>query len=101
MRIARRKGVQRLRRKRVEQRIDGIRVGRLQAGVRLKPKPRGVLAVDIVVDTGRLYLLFVVAGVRAALTICQTIPVRRIAWPRTTGPVEWAAENPQGRPRRI
>ena len=50
----------------LNKRIDWVRVGGLQSGVRLKTKPRGVVGADVVVDAGRLHLFVVVAGVRNA-----------------------------------
>jgi hypothetical protein len=61
MRISRRKRVQGLRRKSVEQRIDGIGVGGLESVVRLKAKPRGVVLIEVVIDSDRLHLLVIVA----------------------------------------
>ena len=79
VRISGRERVERLRRNGVEQRIDRVGVGGLQAGVGLKAKPGGVVRVDVVVDAGRLHLLVVVAGMRNALPIGAAVSVRRIA----------------------
>src|SRR5271170_2179237 len=66
--------IKRLRRKRIEHRVDGIRVRSLQPGVRLKTKPCRISRVDVVVETDGLDLLVVVAGVRDALPVGATIP---------------------------
>ena len=79
VRIACGKGIQRLRRNRVEQGIDRIGVGGLQAGVGLKTKPGRIVGTDVVVDARRLHLLMVVAGMRDALTVGAAIPVGWIA----------------------
>ena len=46
VRVSRRQGVQRLWGNRIEERIDRVGVGRLQARVRLKTKPRRIIRVD-------------------------------------------------------
>ena len=66
--------IKRLRRKRIEHRVDGIRVRGLQLGVRLKTKPRRIFLVDVVVETDGLDLLVVIAGVRNTLPVGATIP---------------------------
>src|SRR5271169_7232936 len=66
--------IKRLRRKRIEHRVDGIRVRGLQPGVRLKTKPCRIFLVDVVVETDGLDLLVVIAGVRDALPVGATIP---------------------------
>ena len=85
VRVSRRKRVERLRGNRVEERVDGIGVGGLQAGVGLKAKPGRVLLIDVVVDAHRLHLLVVVAGMRNALPVGAAISVRQ-ACPRAALP---------------
>ena len=101
MRVAGGGGVKGLRGDGVEQRIDGIGVGRLQARVSLKPEPRRVLLIYVVVDTGRLYLLPVVARVRNTLPVRAAIPVGRIARRQLPILVEGTAEDRQGGSRRV
>src|SRR6202142_3743027 len=74
--------IKRLRRKRIEHRIDGIRVRGFQPGVRLKTKPCRIFLVDVVVETDGLDLLVVVARMRDALPVGATIP----------GGAKWAAK---------
>src|SRR6202142_3603460 len=66
--------IKRLRRKRIEHRVDGIRVRGLQPGVRLKTKPCRIFLVDVVVEPDGLHLLVVVARVRDALLVRATLP---------------------------
>ena len=77
VRVSCRERIERLRGKRIEHRVDGVRVRGLQTGVRLKTKPGRVFLVDVVVDAGRLHLLVVVAGVRNALPVGATVHRRR------------------------
>ncbi len=79
VRVSRREGIERLRRDRIEQRVDRIRVGGLHAGVGLKAKPGRVFLVDVVVDADGLHLLVIVAGMRNALAVGATVSIRRIA----------------------
>ena len=74
VRVSCRERIERLRRNRIEHRVDGIRVRGLQPGVRLKTKPGRIFLVDVVVDADGLHLLVVVAGVRDALPVGATIP---------------------------
>ena len=67
VRVSRRKRIERLRGKGVENGIDGIGPGSLQSGIGLKTKPCGVVGTDVVVDTGGLHLLVIVTGVRQRL----------------------------------
>ena len=97
MRVARRKRIQRLRRNRIEQRIDRIGVGGLQAGVGLKAKPRGIVLVDVVIDARGLHLLVIVAGMRNALAIGAAVSVIRDGG-RAAARVERAAEHGKRRP---
>ena len=50
VRITRHDGVERLRRDRIEQRVDRIGVSGLKAGVGLKPVPDEVVPVNVLVD---------------------------------------------------
>src|SRR5580658_6887007 len=61
VRVSCRKRVERLRGKRVEQRVDGICVRSLEPGVRLKAKPGVVFLIDVVIDASRLDLFVIVA----------------------------------------
>ncbi len=79
--ISRRKRIERLRGKSVEQWVDGIGVGGLQAGIRLKAKPGGVVLIDVVIDARGLHLFVVVAGVRHALPVRATVSVRAVCPP--------------------
>ena len=88
VRVARGEGVERLRGDGVEQGIDGIGPGGLQAGVGLEAEPGGVLRIDVVVEADGLHLLVVVAGVRDTLTVRAAV---------TAG--ERAAEHRDGRSR--
>src|SRR5271170_1436533 len=100
MRISRRKREQRLRRKSVEQWVDRVGVGRLEPSVRLKPEPRGVFLIEVVVNASRLDLLVIIARMRDALAIRATVSIvrnRRRSAPRN----EWAAENRERRSVRI
>src|ERR1700730_11083075 len=71
------KRVQGLRRKSVEQRIDGIGVGSLESVVRLKAKPGGVFLIDVVIDPKSLDLFMIIARMRHALAICATVSIIR------------------------
>ena len=75
--ISRRKRVQGLRRKSVEQRIDGICIGGLESVVRLKAKPGGVFLIDVVIDSNRLDLFMIVARMRNALAIGAAVSIIR------------------------
>src|SRR5579871_1850329 len=59
--VASRKRIKRLRRDGVKQRIDRICKSSLQARVRLKPEPRGIIRVNVVVDPGGLNLFVIIA----------------------------------------
>ena len=67
--------IERLRRKCVEERIDGIGEGGLKSVVGLKAIPGGVLLVDVVIDANGLDLLVIVARMRDALAICAAVSV--------------------------
>src|SRR5208282_5636679 len=84
--VARREGVERLRRKRIKYRVDRVRPRGLHTGVSLQSKPSRIFLVDVVVDTDRLHLLVVVAGVRDALLVGATIP----------GSAKWTAKYRDG-----
>src|ERR1039458_4991493 len=73
LRVSSRKRIERLRRKRIEHWVDGVGPRSLQPGVRLKTKPGSVVWADVVIDSGRLHLLVVVAGVRNALPVRATV----------------------------
>ena len=77
MRVAGGEGIKGLGREGVEQRVDRIRVSRLQPGVSLKAKPCYILLVDVVIDPPGLNLLAIVARMRDALAIGATISVGR------------------------
>ena len=101
VRVARCEGVKRLRRDGVEERIDGIGIGGLQAGVGLKAEPGDVAGVDVVVDASRLHLLAVVARMRNALAVGAAVSVGRVAACGAAVAVERAAENRQRSPRGV
>ena len=60
--MSRSERIEGLRGKRIEYRVYRVRPGGLQTGVRLKPEPGRISRVDVVVDTDRLHLFMVVAG---------------------------------------
>src|ERR1039458_2151426 len=93
MRLTRCERIQRLRRNRVEQRIDRIGIGGLKSGVGLKSEPRDVPIVDVVIDPSRLHLLAIVARMRNALTVCATIAIRRIPARRGSTAVQGATRS--------
>ena len=97
VRVSRRKRVERLRRKSVEQGVDGIGVSGLQSVVGLKTKPRGIFLIDVVVDAGGLYLFMVVAGVRNALPVRATISIGWTARCRAAVCIEGTAEHGERR----
>lgn len=76
MSVACRERVQRLRRDRIKQRVDGICVGSLYTGVSLKTKPSRIFLIDVEIEADRLYLFVVIAGVRNALAVRTTVSVR-------------------------
>ncbi len=80
VRVSCRKGVQRLRGKGVKQRVDGIGVGCLKPGVRLKAKPGRVFLADVVINSSRLDLFVIIARMRDALAIRATVPIVRNCW---------------------
>src|SRR6202043_1652880 len=75
--ISRRKRVQRLWGKRIEQRVDGICISSLESVIRLQAEPRGVLLIDVVIDSNRLHLFMIVARMRNALAIGATVSIIR------------------------
>ena len=77
VRISRCKRVKRLRRKSVEQGVDGIGIGGLESVVRLKAEPGRVLLIDVVIDANRLHLFVISARMRDALTIGTTVSIIR------------------------
>src|SRR5580698_9553884 len=77
VRISRRKRVQGLGRKSVEQWVDRIGVGSLQPCVRLKAKPCGVFLIDVEIDSNRLDLFMIIARMRDALAIRATVSIVR------------------------
>src|ERR1700683_3963276 len=85
VRVSRSKRVERLRRKRVEHRVDGVRPRGWQSGVGLKTKPSRVFLVDVVVDADGLHLFVVVAGVRNTLSIGGSRPGREMTTEYTSG----------------
>src|SRR5258708_38617229 len=100
MRISCSEGVQRLRGKSVEQGIDRIRKGGLDAGIRLKAKPGGVLFVDVVIDSNRLDLFMIIARMRDALPIGATDAIIDYCRWNTTH-IERTAEHHEKRSARI
>src|SRR5580700_3099628 len=100
MRVSRRKRVQGLGGKSVEQWVDGIGVGSLEPGVRLKAKPSGVFSVNVVIDASCLDLLMIIARMRDALAIRATVSIIRNGG-RTSTDIERAAENLERRSVRI
>src|SRR5271166_238993 len=66
-------GIERLRRHSIEQRVDGIGVGSLEAVVGLETKPGRIFFIDVVVEADGLHLFVVVAGVRNALPVGATL----------------------------
>src|ERR1700722_1580538 len=75
--ISRRKRIQRLRGKSVEQGVDGIGIGGLESVIRLKAEPGRVLLIDVVIDANRLNLFMIRARMRDALTIGTTVSIIR------------------------
>ena len=83
-----------MRRDGVEQGVDGIGVGGLDAGIGLKAKPRRVVLVDVVIDARGLDLFMIVAGMRDALAV--RAPVTIIGnHGRTAANIEGATEHCQ------
>ena len=91
MGVPSRQGVKRLRGNRIEERVNGVRVRRLQARVSLKSKPGGIVLIDVVIDSNGLYLFMVVAGVGNASSVGAAISIRRISHCR-------CAAEPRGHP---
>src|SRR5580698_3631666 len=75
MRIARRKRVERLRGKSVEQTVDGICPDGLQPRISLKAIPGGVFLIDVVIDSRRLDLFMIVTRMRNALAIGAAVSI--------------------------
>ena len=100
VRISRCKRIQGLRRKSVEQRIDGIGVGGLESVVRLKAEPGGVFLIDVVIDPNRLDLFVIVARMRDALAIGATVSIIRNGG-RTSTNIERTAKYGERRSARI
>ena len=69
------KRIEGLRRDGIEERIDGVGIGRLNSGVGLKTKPSGIAFIEIVINASGLNLFVVVAGVGNALSIGAAIAV--------------------------
>src|SRR5579862_85919 len=67
--------VERLRRDRIEERIDRVGISGLYSIVELKTEPRCISLVDVVVDAGRLDLLMVITQMRDALPVRATVSI--------------------------
>src|SRR6516225_2505849 len=93
MRIGRGEGRQRLRRDRVEERIDRVRIRGLQSGIGLEAVPSRISLVDVVVDASRLHLFVIVAGMGDALAVGAAIAVRGRTACRATVAIEWTTKN--------
>ena len=76
----------------VEHGVDGIGIGGLDSCIRLKTKPGRVFLIDIEIDSSRLHLFVISAGMRNTLTICATVSIIRTCGRRST-PIEWTAKH--------
>src|ERR1700680_142934 len=93
VRVSRRKGIERLRGKSVEQGDDGIGISGLESVVGLKAEPGSVFLIDVVIDPSGLYLFMVIAGVRNAVPVRATVTIRWTARSRSAVRIERTPEH--------